>query len=91
MSKRFHIMISGRVQGVCFRAETRRTAMTLGLAGWVKNRPTGQVEALFEGDEQALAEMLAWCRQGPPLARVTGVAIMEEPFSGTLPDFKILY
>ena len=91
MSKRLHVVISGRVQGVCFRAETRRTAMALGLSGWVKNRPTGQVEALLEGDEQALKEMLSWCRQGPPLSLVTDLQIMEEPFAGTMTDFKILY
>jgi acylphosphatase len=91
MNKRFHVVISGRVQGVRFRAEARKAAMALGLSGWVKNMPTGQVEALLEGNGQALAEMLAWCREGPPLARVTDIEIVEEPFSGTVTDFRILY
>ena len=80
MNKRFHIVISGRVQGVCFRAEARRAAMALGLSGWVTNMPTGQVEALLEGNEQALAEMLAWCRKGPPLARVTDIELVRNRF-----------
>lgn len=91
MSKRFHVLISGRVQGIFFRARTKETADSLGLSGWVKNRPNGQVEAVFEGEVAALDKMLAWCRQGPALARVTDVDIREEPYAGTFDDFRILY
>jgi acylphosphatase len=91
MKKRFHVFISGRVQGVCFRAYTKQQADSLGLTGWVKNRANGQVESVFEGDEAAVRTMLAWCRQGPPLARVSDVDAVEEPASGTGSDFRILY
>jgi acylphosphatase len=91
MKKRCHVFISGRVQGVCFRAYTKKQADSLGLAGWVKNRANGQVESVFEGDETAVRTMLAWCRQGPPLARVKDVDVSDEPVSGTYKDFRILY
>jgi len=69
----------------------RKRLHPLGLSGWVKNRPNGQVEAVFEGEVAALDKMLAWCRQGPALARVTDVDIREEPYAGTFDDFRILY
>ena len=68
--KRLEIVVSGRVQGVWFRATTREEATRLGLRGWVRNLPDGRVEALFEGEENPLLRMLAWCRSGPPGARV---------------------
>lgn len=70
MSKRLVIVVSGRVQGVCFRASTREMAARLGLRGWVRNLPDGRVEAVFEGEEQPLRLMLAWCQTGPPGGRV---------------------
>jgi len=91
MIKRVHVIISGRVQGVFFRAETKRVADSLGLKGWVKNRPDGSVEALFEGDETAINRMLKWCWKGPLLARVNNVEVQEEPSEGTLKDFRIIY
>lgn len=87
--KRVHIYISGRVQGVFFRAETQRTALSLNLAGWVQNREDGGVEALFEGEDKAVDQMTAWCRSGPPAARVDHLEIIEEPFAGNLRGFKI--
>jgi len=89
--KRYHVLISGRVQGVFFRAETQRTASALGIKGWVRNTRDGKVEAVFEGEEKALKEMLNWCRKGPPLARVTHVEITEEPFTGNFRKFEITY
>jgi acylphosphatase len=68
--KRLVIVVSGRVQGVWFRASAREEALRLGLRGWVRNLPDGRVEAVVEGEEQALRQMLAWCRSGPPGARV---------------------
>jgi acylphosphatase len=68
--KRLVIVVSGRVQGVWFRASTREEATRLGLQGWVRNLPDGRVEALFEGEEHPLRQMLEWCRSGPPGARV---------------------
>ncbi|MFH1232048.1 MAG: acylphosphatase [Planctomycetota bacterium] len=72
---RSHIWISGKVQGVFFRAYTQKKAQTLNLTGWVRNLPTGQVEAVFEGEKDIVEEMIQWCRHGPPSAQVTKVDI----------------
>jgi acylphosphatase len=87
--KRAHVFISGRVQGVCFRAETRRTAKQLHLTGWVRNMPDGRVEALFEGEDNNVNQMTKWCHGGPPAARVDNVLIREELFTGEFSDFTI--
>ena len=78
--KRVRATISGRVQGVFFRDETRRRAQSLGVAGWVRNAPDGTVEAVFEGDDEKVDSMVGWCRRGPSGARVEDVAVRtEEP------------
>jgi len=87
--KRVHVKISGRVQGVFFRARTRSQAESLGLTGWVRNLHDGSVEALFEGDDYEVNSMVSWCRKGPSMARVTDVEISEEPYRGEFKDFKI--
>jgi len=74
--------IEGRVQGVWYRGWTVDQASARGLAGWVRNRRDGSVEALFAGPEEAVRDMLAACRQGPPAARVA--AVIESP--AALPD-----
>ncbi|OEJ68604.1 acylphosphatase [Magnetovibrio blakemorei] len=71
--KSVHVIISGRVQGVWFRAWTQKKAMALGLTGWVKNRPDGKVEALFSGPTDQVETMLKNCQKGPPLARVDSI------------------
>jgi acylphosphatase len=77
---RAHVLISGRVQGVFFRAETRNRARMLGLAGWVRNNADGRVEAAFEGDRDKVESMLAWCRRGPAHAAVEHVEVdWEDP------------
>ena len=77
---RARVEVSGRVQGVWFRAETRRMATSLGLSGWVRNTPDGTVEAAFEGEREDVERAVDWCREGPPLARVDGVSVYwEEP------------
>lgn len=91
MKKRYRVLISGRVQGVFFRAETQRVAQSLGITGWVRNTRDGKVEAVFEGEEDKLQEMLKWCHRGPALARVTQVEVEEEPFKGDYRDFIITY
>lgn len=70
---RLHVVIGGRVQGVGFRYSTSRQAQSLGLAGWVRNREDGRVEAEFEGDRAVLEQMLEWCWSGPAFAHVTQV------------------
>ena len=67
------VLIQGRVQGVGYRVWVEGEATARGLEGWVRNRRDGSVEALFAGAEQAVAEMIASCRRGPPMARVDAV------------------
>jgi acylphosphatase len=86
---RAQVKISGRVQGVWFRQSTREEAMRLGVNGWCRNCPDGTVEALFEGDKDAVTALLAWCRRGPPLARVTDVTVEWQQPAGAFADFTI--
>jgi acylphosphatase len=87
--KRVHVYVSGRVQGVFFRAATKRAATSLNLTGWVRNMADGRVEAVFEGEDDNVDKMLAWCHIGPPAARVEKVTIKEEPYTGEFRDFSI--
>ena len=89
--KRVRLVISGRVQGVFFRASTRDEAHRLGLRGWVRNLETGDVEAVAEGDPHAVERFIDWCRQGPRLASVSRVDISEEPSGERLNSFTIRY
>ena len=73
-----HVRVTGRVQGVFYRAWTGQTARALGLAGWVRNHRDGSVEAVFSGSVEAVAAMIEKCRQGPPAARVEKVEILRE-------------
>jgi len=79
---RAHVVVSGRVQAVFFRAETRSRASSLGLSGWVRNNPDGTVEAVFEGDEEHVESMVEWCRRGPAHAEVDDVNVAWEPARG---------
>jgi acylphosphatase len=81
-------VIHGRVQGVFFRDTTRREAASRGVAGWVRNRPDGTVEAVFEGDPEAVGAMLELSRRGPRGARVDEVDVHEEEAEG-LSGFEI--
>jgi acylphosphatase len=77
---RVRVVVRGRVQGVWYRESCRRQAVELGLAGWVRNRADGTVEAAFEGPEDPVAMAVAWCRVGPPAAEVVGVDVtIDEP------------
>jgi acylphosphatase len=71
------VRITGRVQGVFFRARTYEQAQRLGVSGWVSNEPDGSVAGRFEGEEDAVAALVDWCRQGPPYARVEHVTVTE--------------
>ncbi|BAY89902.1 MULTISPECIES: acylphosphatase [unclassified Tolypothrix] len=77
---RAHVFVSGRVQGVGYRYATVDTASQLGLTGWVRNLPDSRVEAVFEGVQEVVEEMVRWCHSGPPAAIVKNVAVdYEEP------------
>jgi acylphosphatase len=71
------VVVSGHVQGVFFRDQTRREAHRRGVAGWVRNCPDGTVEAYFEGEAAAVEELVRWCRQGPRHATVYDLRIKE--------------
>jgi len=77
------LRITGRVQGVGYRAWALETARRLGLRGWVRNRADGSVEALVAGDDEAVAAMIEACREGPLAARVAEVAISEAEDDGS--------
>ena len=79
---RRRVRVWGSVQGVFFRATCAREASRRGLAGWVRNVADGSVEAVFEGEAEAVDAMTAWCRRGPRGARVDGVEAAEEPPEG---------
>ena len=88
---RSHIRIDGRVQGVCFRMDTRHAALERNLTGWVKNLPDGGVEAVFEGAEADVKSMLKWCETGPTMARVVKTILDWEPYRGDFDAFRITY
>jgi acylphosphatase len=88
---RAHVVIDGRVQGVCYRMDTRGAALERNIAGWVRNLRDGRVEAAFEGEEADVKSMLRWCGTGPALARVAKVTVEWEPYTGEFETFKITY
>ena len=85
---RQRVIVHGRVQGVYFRGATESEARAAGVAGFVRNRGDGSVEAVFEGAPEAVAALVAFCRSGPRHARVARVETFDEPPEG-LPDFRI--
>ena len=86
-----HIWITGRVQGVGFRHFTRKNAESLGVFGWVKNLTNGQVEAVFEGDEDQVDELIERCKKGPPAAYVKEIKVEEAKEKGAFSDFQIRF
>ena len=88
---RAHVIIKGRVQGVFFRVNTARAANRLGVFGWVKNRWDGNVEAVFEGEEDRVNAILEWCDTGDAPAKVLGVDLEWEEFTGAYNSFDITY
>jgi acylphosphatase len=87
----FHARVRGVVQGVAFRYHTRDAALALGLSGWVRNLPNGEVEVSAEGEEAALKQLARFLETGPPLARVKGVDLDWKIPSSEYTTFKILY
>jgi acylphosphatase len=84
-----HLVIVGRVQGVAFRARAIGEAHRLGLSGWVRNRMDGSVEAKAEGAPDAVEAFVAWCRRGPPAARVEEVRVTAVPATGLDRGFEM--
>lgn len=84
---RGHVVVSGRVQGVFFRQKTLERARQRGITGWVRNRDDGRVEAVFEGDDDAVRSMIDWCRRGPRLAVVEEVSVDFEEATGEFDGF----
>jgi acylphosphatase len=87
--ERAHVYVSGQVQGVFFRDSTRKKAKQLGLAGWVRNLPDGRVEALFEGPQDRVREIIRWCEEGPSHAEVEDVDVEFEAPQEDLTGFEV--
>ena len=91
-TRRVRLLVSGRVQGVFYRLHTREQAERLGVRGWVRNLPDGNVEVLAEGRPEQLRRLEACCWEGPPYARVHDVQVKEEAVrEGELSSFEIVY
>ena len=86
-----HIFISGRVQGVFFRDDIKKLADKLLLKGFVRNLADGRLEAVFEGDKSAIAEMLELCKKGPSSAKIEKLEIEEEPPQNKFKNFEVIY
>jgi len=89
MIARVHLLVSGRVQGVFFRARTRDRAHALGVAGWVRNLPDGRVEIVAEGPQSAVDALVTWAAEGPPAAQVDDITATWEPPTQKETDFSI--
>ena len=87
---RAHLFVSGRVQGVFFRQNTKLQAQSLGINGWILNLPDGRVEAVFEGEEKTVKSLVEYCRHGPSLAIVTSIDVEWEPYKGEFSDYETL-
>jgi len=88
---RAHVFVSGFVQGIFFRYETRKMAYRRNVTGWVRNLSDGRVEAVFEGEKRDVDEMIAFCRRGPEGAVIKDVEISWEEPTGEFRDFQIRY
>ncbi|MEM3000354.1 MAG: acylphosphatase [Candidatus Bathyarchaeia archaeon] len=91
MKARAHVLVSGKVQGVFFRSATKQKAEVYGVKGWVRNLADGRVEAVFEGEEDAVKAMIEFCKRGPPAAQVTNVDVSWEKPTGEFTTFKVRY
>jgi len=89
--KKIHLFVSGRVQGVCFRAEMKFRASRWKILGFVKNLEDGRVEAVLIGEEKSVEKMTKWIRRGPMLAKVRDIQIVEENNAEVFKEFKIIY
>ena len=90
MKYRAHVLVTGMVQGVFFRAATAKLAQKLGLTGWVRNLDDGRVEAVFEGEKKDVDEAVEFCKHGPPGAHVEAIDVKPENWKGEFQGFLIV-
>jgi acylphosphatase len=88
---RAHVLVTGKVQGVFYRAETASKAKQLMLTGWIRNLPDGRVEAIFEGDEANVQKIIEFCRRGPPNAYVVDVNVRRQEWKDEFDNFAVRY
>lgn len=91
LHRRARITVTGKVQGVFFRQMTRVEAGRAGVTGWVRNLDDGRVEAVLEGDHDAVESVIEWARTGPANSRVTGLDVSEEEYEGGFSGFEVRY
>ena len=91
MKIRTHVIVTGKVQGVFYRAETASKAKQLGVTGWVRNLPDGRVEAIFEGEETNVQKIIDFCRHGPTNAYVVHVDVRRQQWKGEFDNFTVRY
>ena len=89
MNVRVHVLVYGRVQGVFFRVETRNEAIKRNVVGWIRNTLGGKVEAIFEGEKTDVDQLIDFCRRGPLGAKVSGIDVQWEDYTGKFNSFKI--
>jgi acylphosphatase len=89
MKVRAHAFVSGIVQGVFFRSETKRKAESRNITGWIRNLPDSRVEAVFEGEAEAVEALVEFCKRGPSGAMVTNFDLAWEAYTGEFDSFKI--
>lgn len=88
---RAHVLVTGKVQGVYFRQNTQSVATEHGVYGWVRNLPDGRVEAVLEGDEDAVDRVVQWCHTGPPAARVDSIDVQRGRYTGEFSSFDVIH
>jgi acylphosphatase len=91
VNARAHVFVNGQVQGIFFRQSTKEKARENGVTGWVQNLPDGRVEAVFEGEEDAVKSLVDYCKKGPSGALITDVDVEFEKFVGEFRNFGIVY
>jgi acylphosphatase len=89
MKVRAHVFVTGRVQGVFFRVETRQRAIRKNIRGWIRNTSDRRVEAIFEGEKEDVEQLVDFCRKGPSGARVAKVDLQWEDYTDDFTDFQI--
>ncbi len=86
----YHVYVSGKVQGVYYRASTAKKAHSLGLSGWVKNLTDGRVELFVQGPADSLEQLLRWCKKGPMLAKVSNVECEVAQVDVNMAQFEVM-